>query len=273
MKRAIFYDLMRPMKAPSAHVPIGARSAGHYRFVRPFTCAIRTNTFVQLFWCIRGAGTLFFHGKARTLKAGQIAVYLPGMLHNWFVTSPPWEVRWVTFDGPLSEAMTVSLGLDAGVYNAGPCPEKLFRQLDRAIRRPTKEGEREASSLAIQILIRASACRHGKADSFIHDILERIHRDWSHRDLSVSGLAADCHAHRSVLTRRFRSATGVSPIQYINRVRMQNVLLLLQQTDMTVEEVAAHCGYRDAGYIARLTRRLTGKSPRDFRRIRGNEGS
>ena len=265
MARYIYYDLLRPMKRPSAHVPIGVHSTGHYRFVRPFTGTIKTNSFVQLFWCTAGSGTLLFQGEARTLKAGQIAVYLPGMLHNWFVTEPPWEFRWIAIDGPLAEPLTVSLGLNAGVYKADNAPLRLFRQLEKAVRSPTRQGERKASSLAIQILILASACHRNRSDVLVRECLDRIHRGWDRTSLTVSALAQECHVHRSVLTRRFHRGTGVSPIQYINRVRMQNVLLLLQQTVMTIEEVAAHCGYRDAGYISRLTRRLTGKSPRQYR--------
>jgi len=265
MARAIFYDLIRPMAQPSEHVPVGAHATGHYRFTRPFTCNIITNSYVQLFWCNAGSGTLLFQGKARTLKAGQIAVYLPGMLHNWFVKDPPWEFRWMTIDGPLAEPLTVSLGLNAGIYQAGAAPIRLFKQLEKAVRSPTQQGERKASSLAIQILILASACQRNDSDTLVLDVLDSIHRRWKMSSLNVSAMAAEFQVHRSVLTRRFRSLTGTSPIQYINRMRMQNVLLLLQQTGMTADEIAAHCGYRDAGYISRLTRRLTGKSPRQYR--------
>lgn len=261
----IYYDLLRPMAQPSAHVPIGAHSTGHYRLTRPFTCTIKTNPFVQLFWCSGGSGTIMFQDEARTLKAGDIAIYLPGMRHHWFSDELPWDFRWMAIDGPLAESLTVSLGLNAGIYKAGTVPIQLFKQLEKSIRRPTKQGERKASSLVIQILILASACQPNLSDPLAHDVLDHIHHCWNKASLNVASLAAVFHVHRSVLTRRFKKMAGTSPIQYINRVRMQNVLLLLQQTEMTIDEIAAHCGYHDANYISRLTHRLTGKSPRQYR--------
>ncbi len=73
------------------------------------------------------------------------------------------------------------------------------------------------------------------------------------------------HCSRSALYRRFREDFGESPSHYINRVRIRHAQLLLISPDESVGEIAAAVGIPDVHYFARLFRRLTGESARDFR--------
>ena len=259
------FDILRPREQPSPNIPIGAHSAGHYRLTPPFVATIKKMPYVQLFWCVRGSGTIELQGVARTLKTGQIAIYFPGMLHKWHTEEQPWDFWWVAIDGPMAESVTMAFGLNADIYDAGPAPIKLFKRLEKTIRIPSKQCELESSSLAFEILTLASGRHQDNADPLARAVMERIHSCWNSPNLTVKTLAADFHIHRSILTRRFRQLAGISPVQYISHIRMQNILLFLQQTNLTIGEIAERCGHNNAGYIGRLIRQLTGVSPRQYR--------
>ena len=78
--------------------------------------------------------------------------------------------------------------------------------------------------------------------------------------VSRSGLA-----ERS-FKRRFARATGMSPLEYVHTVRLEEAKHLLETTDLPVEAVANDVGYEDASFFSRLFRRKVGLTPARYRR-------
>jgi transcriptional regulator GlxA family with amidase domain len=66
--------------------------------------------------------------------------------------------------------------------------------------------------------------------------------------------------------RRFRAATGYSPLAYVQSLRIEEAKHLLETGSKPVEEVAQEVGYADLASFRRLFRRLAGMSPGDYRR-------
>lgn len=66
--------------------------------------------------------------------------------------------------------------------------------------------------------------------------------------------------------RRFRLATGLSPLEYVHRLRLEEAKHALETTDAPIEAVAGEVGYEDAGFFSRLFRRSVGLTPAQYRR-------
>lgn len=95
--------------------------------------------------------------------------------------------------------------------------------------------------------------------------LERDFREgWT-----LERMARYAHLSRSGLIRTFRKATGQSPIDYLIGLRIEAAMRLLQQTDLTVTEIALDSGFSDSNYFARQFRHLRGCTPSDYRRRTG----
>jgi transcriptional regulator GlxA family with amidase domain len=69
--------------------------------------------------------------------------------------------------------------------------------------------------------------------------------------------------------RRFRAATGVSLIDYLQNLRIEQGKHLLETSDLPVEEISAEVGYADASFFRRLFKRLAGLTPVAYRRMFG----
>ena len=76
----------------------------------------------------------------------------------------------------------------------------------------------------------------------------------------LSGLA-----ERSFV-RRFQQATGLSPLQYVHHVRLEEAKQLLEGSEDSIEAIAGQVGYEDAGYFARLFKREVNLTPAQYRR-------
>lgn len=66
--------------------------------------------------------------------------------------------------------------------------------------------------------------------------------------------------------RRFRKATGMAPIDYVQALRLEEAKQMLETSDLPVEAVALEIGYEDASFFRRLFRRKVGLAPSDYRK-------
>lgn len=66
--------------------------------------------------------------------------------------------------------------------------------------------------------------------------------------------------------RRFTTATGLSPIAYVQRLRIEDAKRRLERTEAAVDEISWQVGYEDPAFFRRLFKRLTGLPPGIYRR-------
>ena len=66
--------------------------------------------------------------------------------------------------------------------------------------------------------------------------------------------------------RRFASATGLAPIAYVQRLRIEDAKRRLERTDTSVDEISWRVGYEDAAFFRRLFKRTTGLAPSAYRK-------
>jgi transcriptional regulator GlxA family with amidase domain len=66
--------------------------------------------------------------------------------------------------------------------------------------------------------------------------------------------------------RRFAGATGLTPIAYVQRLRVEDAKRRLERTDAPVDEIGWRVGYEDPAFFRRLFKRVTGLSPGVYRK-------
>lgn len=66
--------------------------------------------------------------------------------------------------------------------------------------------------------------------------------------------------------RRFAQATGLPPIGYVQRLRVEDAKRRLERSDASVDEVSWRVGYEDAAFFRRLFKRVTGMAPGAYRK-------
>jgi AraC-like DNA-binding protein len=86
---------------------------------------------------------------------------------------------------------------------------------------------------------------------------------------SRESMAKLAHLSPSRFATVFKEAVGMAPGDYLTKLRMQRAQLLLADGDLSIEQVAAQAGYRDAFYFSRLFKGHFGTSPRGYRGLLG----
>jgi len=101
-------------------------------------------------------------------------------------------------------------------------------------------------------------------DERMKRVQEHIH---SHicDNVDVDELADVACVTKPYLIRLFRREFGTSPVQYINKKKVERAQLLLYTTDLPVKEVAYELGFSDHSYFIRMFRKQAGLTPQEYR--------
>lgn len=95
-------------------------------------------------------------------------------------------------------------------------------------------------------------------------------QDWLHAGhssgVSVEQLARQCGLPRPSFNRRFKRATGHSPVRYLQHLRVEKAKQLLERSDLPVDEVSWEVGYEETAAFRRVFKRITRLSPNEYRR-------
>jgi transcriptional regulator GlxA family with amidase domain len=85
------------------------------------------------------------------------------------------------------------------------------------------------------------------------------------RDFGMEEMARAVALTPRTFARRLAATCGMSPIRFVQRIRIEAARFLLETTRLPVEEIARRVGYADASTLRRLIRRDTSLSPGHFR--------
>lgn len=83
--------------------------------------------------------------------------------------------------------------------------------------------------------------------------------------LSTKALADRLYLHPAYFSRLFHAVNGLSPMEYIVRVRIVAATQMLKTTDTDVLEIAQACGFNSPSHFYTTFKRITGKSPAQYR--------
>jgi transcriptional regulator GlxA family with amidase domain len=83
---------------------------------------------------------------------------------------------------------------------------------------------------------------------------------------SIDDLANAMHVSYRTLNRRFVEITGITPLTYLQALKIEKAKELLEGTSGDFEAITAKVGYEDVSSFRRLFKRSTGLSPSQYRR-------
>jgi transcriptional regulator GlxA family with amidase domain len=129
------------------------------------------------------------------------------------------------------------------------------------------------ASLTARYLVvepRTSQALYAIPDQLAHDdeVVQRF-ESWARRHLaqpfSLPAAAQAVGASSRTLARRLERVLGRSPLSYVQDLRVERAVHLLQTGDQGVEEIAGQVGYRDGATLRTLLKRKTGRGVRELR--------
>lgn len=119
--------------------------------------------------------------------------------------------------------------------------------------------------LLIQNARRVKAPVQSVKSSIIKTVIDYIKENYS-KTISLQELADYVHTSREYLCRIFHEITGVSPVVYLNRYRIQQSTFLLLDSSLSISDIVFSCGFHNSSYFNKLFKRYMGCTPTEFKK-------
>ena len=94
----------------------------------------------------------------------------------------------------------------------------------------------------------------------------------SGEELSLRKVAKAVNIHPNYLSEKFKQVTGMNFVEYVARTRFEKACRLLRDGDLRISDIAFVAGFQSLSQFNRVFKRLSGKSPTQFRTAKGVVG-
>ena len=216
-----------------------------------------------------------FAGRGRLIAtncSGAILLAEAGLLDGRAATTSWWLSKYFRKRYPQIALDTEALLVrDGAILTAGG----VTAHIDLALEIVGRYGGDALRQMTAKVLVadsnRASQAPYAAAAMVQGDggaIIERARR-WLNRRIdqewAMPELAAHCHTSPRTLLRRFQKATGLSPIQYTQQLRIERAKVLLETTNLSLEAITGRCGYENVSTFSKVFKRWAQVTPREYR--------
>ena len=246
-------------------LPLNVRSAGHALVDSGWEHAAGDVDRYNLYWGITGEVHYTVNSKHCITRQNEIMIFPLNSRMGSAKQSGVAEYRWFTLDGPMAAMLFKQLKFNFFSPCKAICPVILHDQLLQSFADITPVAAMNAEIIAYEIMLSIrNTYNQVSKDNIIDKCRLLLDTAFTDCNLDISAVADQVGIDRTVMSRRFKSAHGISPSKYLQSKRLMHALKYLESGCTTID-TARFSGYNDAGYFARSFKRHFGMSPQEWR--------
>ena len=146
---------------------------------------------------------------------------------------------------------------------------RMIRTLDDELKNCRPGNLFYSLALFMEILVKISRMSgyripEQRVSFLIGDAVSYMNRHYA-ESIHVEELARIAHMSPRSFHRHFKKNVGSSPVDYLMRIRIQHASDLLINSNSSIGEIAARCGFYDSNYFCKQFREIQATTPRAFR--------
>ncbi|MDR3711124.1 MAG: AraC family transcriptional regulator [Capsulimonadaceae bacterium] len=219
-------------------------------------------------WCVlAGRGWFSLPSGLQLLAAGSCYVVPPGASpHAWHQPDTPLTVFAVHFE--VEGKFVAPKGIAGRQVSDASFLHALAERAETAYASENPIRRRQAEALIREImlllLVESQLAENTSGDERVGELLAAIRAEPGRR-WSIDEMASRACLSRSQLTRVVTQATGMPPMEFVIRERLDRARRMLIETRKTITEIASTLGYEDVHYLSRQFKARYGHGPRAYR--------
>lgn len=105
-----------------------------------------------------------------------------------------------------------------------------------------------------------------------HEVVDRaidyIKNNYN-KHISLDTIVSDMFFSKEYFRQLFKRVTGTSVTDFIQKTRIEAAINLIETTDRTIFEIAGECGFADVKFFYKTFKKITGKTPKQYRAQEG----
>ena len=229
-----------------------------------------------LIYCVDGSGFYVVDGKRHEVKKNQYFILPIGKPHEYGSTEGHfWTVYWLHFCGKAAHVFaegaatpqTINVTMQSRISERINIFDEILTTLHFG---DSIEDLRYASSLLSHFLASMrylGQFRRAKASAEKDIVEQAIHymRENIENRITMAEVLRYVGYSQSHFSTVFKKKTGMSPLSYFNRLKVEHACKLLKTTDLKVNMICYKVGIEDPLYFSRLFSKVMGMSPTDYR--------
>lgn len=233
-----------------------------------------------LIYCEKGKGTITIENEEFKLTENQLLIIPANTSHSYEANiSDPWSIYWIHFRGTKSEIYSpvtrkvISLN-DVRIANRLDLFEEMYQNLEMGF----YADNLEYSSICFKHFLssikyvdqftRTKSINTADMDTIPMSII--FMRDNLTNKLTLNQIAKHVGYSDSYFRNLFLEKTSFTPIEYLNKLKIQKSCSLLQFSNMKINEIAYHLGYYDPYHFSKSFSKEMEISPREYRKKHKN---
>jgi AraC family transcriptional regulator of arabinose operon len=272
----------RPLLTASLQHPLLKQllptDAGYYPKAKGHACVRKLGCPEAIFiYCAEGDGWCEIGGKTHEVTENQLLVVPATLPHAYGAQKKrPWTIHWFHAVGSNVRFYMERLGVSAempvvplgGNVHLFSLFEEVLESLEHGFTLTHLIYAAHSLTHLMGLIMRYK-------DEFSHgepNVRERIAKSIEfmkghlREPLKVTTLAALVNLSRSHYTTLFRRVSGYAPLSYLNHLRMQRAVQLLNTTELPINQISDELGFSDQFYFSRAFKRIHNHSPSEHRR-------
>lgn len=239
-----------------------------------FGPAARPNYIIH--FILDGKGSYQVGEKKYELRAGQGFLIEPEVLTFYQADDKdPWTYLWVGFGGERAKEYVSDIGLNSEQLSFQSEHGKELKQL---VLKMLKNNDISSNNqyLLQSILLEffyvltkdikiKERDEKAKESLYVEQAVNYIRNNYS-KPIKVADIATHVCVNRSYLYKMFEKSLEMSPQEFLSRFRISRAKELLTVTELSIEEIAASCGYSDALVFSKSFKKQMGVPPSVYRK-------
>lgn len=228
---------------------------------------------------LSGKGSFHMRGQKYELYAGDSFVICPKEMYCYEADAfNPWHYCWIAFQGHGAEQLLSSVNISAHrpvVHHPGNRRIiTLYRKMYQTLQQSAALCDMEVTGY-MKLLF----AEYGRANQVTappvqtetqSDIERQIQQAVRYltfqfaESISIEQVAQSLGYNRIYLSKMFKQFTGMTPMQYLTKIRMERAKTLLS-SGLTIEQISKSVGYKDPLYFSKQYKKWHGSTPSDHR--------
>lgn len=228
--------------------------------------------FIQ--YTLAGMGRITTGGETKEVGPGMgFLCHVETPYEYWFdrSLSPEWEFIWFGMVGEAGEVIFRKIQKEFGyVIHLDPKGSSISTLFDYH-QKTAKNGWTDSRELSVAcydfLMILVDDLRFRGATDSVERIEEAVRYFCNrYRDqIQLSELSGRFGYSPEHFSRLFRKRTGLSPVQYLQSIRIEKAKTLLRSTSFSLDKIAQECGLQNANYLCRLFKQTCDLTPGEYR--------
>ena len=256
----------RALKKVPLHIPLPlyARNVGRHDKAQECNGAVSAllSDYIGMTFCIKGAGKAFLFQESFSMHEGD--VYYPNEAHRFKPETEDCQTAWIDIDGPLAMSVFASYRFPRLISLKDGFPYDIYRDLLKLVPREDPVSVRQASFLIFSLFEYFGESLEEKRlvsrDPVVR-ALEYIDNNLSNFNLNVNDVCSVISLNRSTFSVKFMERMHLSPSEYIRNRRHSRARKLLTESNLSIGEIGAQCGFPDRSSFCRFFNLIPGLIP------------